>query len=173
MCVCVCVCGNWQWHLSAAGKLQLWSITRQKKKKKTLTNHSHLLPRSLQLLTISCHPPKLLWLVSNSPFHWSFQLQPLCVCVCVCVCVSAHSAGDRTVHLPALTMFLQGAEADVEVFGLFFRSELQHDWKIPQNRTLIERRIESEVVGGCATVVVVMGVQTEVHDLYSLSINVP
>lgn len=50
--------------------------------RKTPTNHSHLLPSSLQLLTISCHPPKLLWLVSNSPFHWSFQLH----------CVSAHSA---------------------------------------------------------------------------------
>lgn len=30
--------------------------------------------------------------------------------------------GDHTVHLCTLTMFLQRAEADVEVFGLFFRS---------------------------------------------------
>lgn len=49
---------------------------------------------------------------------------PLILPITVCVCAQCS---DRTVHLPALTMFSQGPEADVEVFGLFFWLHLQRN----------------------------------------------
>lgn len=60
---------------------------------------------------------------------------PLILPITLPVCAPG---GDHTVHLCTLTMFLQRAEADVEVFGLFFRSSPARNGAIPQNWRLIE-----------------------------------
>lgn len=108
MC-CLFVCKG-QWHFSAAGKAEV-----------TLESNKSLSPAAV--LSSAVHnilsSPQIALARLKFPF-------PLILPITVCVCTQCS---DRTVHLLTLTMFLQGPEADVEVFGLFFRLDLHRDWK--------------------------------------------
>lgn len=84
---CVCVCNSTDCDIC---QLQVRQSQPQSRTRKTPTNHSHLLPSFSSAPHNILSSPKLLWLVSNSPFHWSFQLQ----------CVSAHSAATTPYIFP-------------------------------------------------------------------------
>lgn len=91
----------------------VYNFDFKKKSDVRLKCNSHLLPPTSSGPDSDSPPsPTALLPCTPPPF-------PLILPITSPVCAPG---GDHTVHLCALTMFLQRAEADVEVFGLFFRS---------------------------------------------------
>lgn len=76
--------------------------------------NSHLLPPT------SSAPHNVLPSFQIALLRLTFPPFPLILPITSPVCAPRC---DRAVHLCTLTMFIQGAGADVEVFGLFFRSD--------------------------------------------------
>lgn len=97
--------------MSAAGEAEAAPEPNKKNSDKSLSPAATLSSAPHNILS----SPQIALACLKFPF-------PLILPITVRVCTQCS---DRAVHLPALTMFLQGAEADIEAFGLFFRLDLQ------------------------------------------------
>lgn len=106
-------------------KRQLYSRTSVGGGGDSLTSHSHLLSSSLRPLTISCLPSP----PTPPDCSGSSQIPPFSTDPSNVQCMSARGALTAPYISPALTMFSQQAGADVGVFGLFFRSDVQRNRK--------------------------------------------